>query len=102
MKTIAFDYDNTLVYEGTTKPVPGMIELLKKLKKHKMPIIIITANPNRDHVYSTLVTLGIEPDLVTNNKLPVDIYVCDRSITFNGDAQDLINQIKNFKPWTEK
>lgn len=102
MKTIAFDYDNTIVYEGTTKPIPGMIELLKKLKANKIPVIIITANPAKDHIYSTLVSLGVEPDLVTNNKLPVDVYVCDRSITFDGDVKSLIKKIKSFKPWTEK
>jgi len=102
MKTIAFDYDNTIVYEGTTKPIPGMVDLLKKLKEKGVPIIIITANPDKDHIYSTLVSLGVQPDIVTNNKLPVDIYVCDKSITFNGNVKDLLKQILNFKPWTEK
>ncbi|MEM4205755.1 MAG: hypothetical protein QXQ43_00560 [Nitrososphaerota archaeon] len=102
MKTIAFDYDNTIVYEGTSKPIPGMIELLKALKKNGIPVIIITANPAKEQIYSTLVSLGVEPDLVTNNKLPVDIYICDKTITFDGNVKSLINKIKNFKPWYEK
>jgi len=102
MKTIAFDYDDTIILEKTGEPVPGMINLLKALKKAGIPIIIITANPNKDNIYSTLVSYGVEPDLVTNNKLPVDIYVCDRTITFDGNVKNLIKKIKNFKSWTNK
>jgi hypothetical protein len=45
---------------------------------------------------------GIEVDEVTPNKPAAFIYVDDRAICFNGDAEHLLNQIRKFKPWMEK
>jgi hydroxymethylpyrimidine pyrophosphatase-like HAD family hydrolase len=101
MKRIAFDFDDTIVHNGTDKPVSNeMIEFIKQLKSHKdFQLIIETANPDLEHVYTTLKKLGIEPDIVTNTKQSVDIRIDDRCIRFNGDVEQLKRDIINFKHW---
>lgn len=41
-------------------------------------------------------------DDVTNIKEPAWLYIDDRCLKFNGNYQDIINQIENFKVWYKK
>lgn len=36
---------------------------------------------------------------VTNEKIPAWLIIDDRCLTFGGDYQKIISQIKSFKPW---
>ena len=113
-KSIAFDFDGVLAkytdgqYPEIGEPVEGMKDLLANLKKSGWKVIVFTCRQAVE-VEPWLLQHGFEVDEINKNtgapahsgKIPADIYVDDRAVTFNGNAKDLAVQISNFKRWGE-
>jgi predicted phosphatase len=45
---------------------------------------------------------GIEVDDIQATKPAAIVYIDDRVICFDGDADSLLEKIKSFKPWNKK
>jgi hypothetical protein len=114
-KSIAFDFDGVLAkytdgqYPEIGDPILGMKDLLASLKKQGWKVIVFTCRQSAE-VEPWLTQHGFEVDEINqnsdapahSNKVPADIYVDDRAITFTGDAEALAFQIANFKRWNEE
>ena len=114
---IAFDFDGvinsyTSGYQGITNipdpPVEGIIELMEALYEKGWTIYIFSSRAltkeGEEAIWnymSKYLDISIIED-VTPEKIIADIYVDDRAVQFNGDVDDLENQINNFEPWYYK
>lgn len=105
-KTILIDLDGVLnEYTGNydVNNIPrmkfGADGFLKILSK-KFELKIFTT---RDRLKTSewLKTNNLDKYIsdVTNVKVPAWLIIDDRSITFNGNYENIIEQIQNFKPW---
>ena len=99
-KTIAVDFDGTLAaydpkdYPKIGEPLPGMIDLLKKLKVEDWNIIVFTCR-GADEVKAWLDSHevpyhGINHDpgnpREKSGKVMADVYLDDKAVRFMGDA----------------
>lgn len=105
-KTILIDLDGVLnEYTGNydVNNIPrikfGADEFLKILSK-KFELKIFTTK-DRLKTSEWLKTNNLDKYIsdVTNVKVPAWLIIDDRSITFNGNYENIIEQIQNFKPW---
>lgn len=105
-KTILIDFDGVLndyrgIYnENTLPPIKdGAKEFLKKLSKEYI-IKIFTSRTNLK-VAKWVIENKIEEFIndVTNVKEQAYILIDDRGINFNGNFNELYENIKNFKVW---
>jgi hypothetical protein len=115
-KLILMDFDGTIHSFSTNnwkgvdvidgKVVPGMKELIKDLRKDYQVYVYSSRcleSKGIKAIEKWLKEKGIVVDGITSKKLPyASIIVDDRNIGFNGDAERLRNDIKNFKVWTKK
>lgn len=113
MKTIAFDFDGVIhkyskgwqdgsIYD---EPVQGIRETIDELRKdYKVVIISSRANDQKQFkaMFDWLKKYSIKVDDITYLKTPAILYIDDRTISFNGNVLNLVNQIKHFKTWNEK
>lgn len=106
--TICIDFDGVLNnyrgYDGDNlgTPRPGAKEFLQELNKN-YKVIILSARR-----YSKIITWLNEHGLweyvtdVTSFKPPALAYIDDRGIQFKGNYQEILEQLKDFKPyWRE-
>ncbi|MBR1424541.1 hypothetical protein IJ579_03150 [bacterium] len=80
----------------------GCEEFLQKLYESYNITILTTRNPEK--VQDWLKKYNVEKYIkqVTNKKVPAVLYVDDRGLQFNGNFNDTLNQIENFKTHYEK
>ena len=109
MKKILIDLDGVLnVYdgiydEGVIPPLrKNAREFLCKLCKDYELIIFSTRDSKLIIDWLTANNLQEYVSLVTNIKLPAFVHIDDGCITFNGNYDETIEQIKNFKPHWRK
>lgn len=116
--TVAFDLDGTVLhYEPGMasnhqfgKPIAGMIQAMRKLWKDGWKIIIWTCRGRSQELVDHLEKHGIPFDEINVNtdgphdspKIYADVYVDDKALSFRGNAENLVSQIKEFVPWHEK
>ena len=105
---ICVDFDGVLNdYQGYDEddlgnPRPGAELFLKKLS-YRYRVIILSARR-----YSSIIKWLVAHDLwkyvvnVTSYKPPAVAYIDDRAIQFNGDYDDVLDQLKGFKPHWQK
>ena len=107
-KRITLDFDGVFnEYKGWNdylpipKPQKGLIPFLKELSKN-YEILICTAR-NTDDVKEWLQKYDLCKYIthVSNTKYPSIVYVDDRGITFNGNYDETLQQIKQFKTYWE-
>lgn len=113
-KNLAVDLDGTLLeyngYKGATHfgdPLPGMVDLLNKVKEAGWCIIIWTARRETGAMKEHLAKHNIPYDYINchpwpkdgSNKVSADIYLDDRAINFDGKSEGLLEKILNFEPW---
>ncbi|MDR2534983.1 MAG: hypothetical protein LBD29_03005, partial [Treponema sp.] len=118
-KVVAVDFDgviNSYVsgWKGpseTDAPVLSAAESLKTLFNSGYKVIIFSTRANtregietireylRKHTENNELADTIE---ITGQKPIADMYIDDRAIPFNGDWEETLKQIEQFKPWTER
>lgn len=112
---ICFDFDGTLTqYNGwdgpeTCKdlPIPGIRDVLAGLHVDHEVIICScrAAYPEgKECIERWLKTFGMDRyvDRITDRRPPCLAYVDDRAVTFQGKAEGLTEQIREFRPWYVK
>ena len=112
-KTIVFDFDGVIhkyskgwqdgsIYD---EPVKGIKTLINELHQD-YDICIVTTRARellgQVAVEDYLKDNHIEFDLVTSIKVPAVMYIDDRGINFDGNVDNLREQIKTFKTWQQK
>lgn len=110
--TVAFDFDGvihsyTSGWKGYGKipdpPVPGIKEAIEEIRSAGYEVVIYSARTKDPEglyaIYRYLKRYGIEVDDVVKEKPSAFVYVDDRAICFDGKSSELLDKIKNFKPW---
>jgi hypothetical protein len=118
-KVVAVDFDGVINsyisgWKGPTEtdaPVLSAAESLETLYNRGYKVIIFSTRANtqegidtvreylRRHTKNNELADAIE---VTDQKPIADMYIDDRAIPFNGDWEETLKRIEEFKPWTEK
>ena len=110
-KVAAVDLDGTILYPLESgelgDPLPGVREKLIQLQTNGWKIIIWTVRSDSEELQNHLRHHKIPFDFVNQHpwqppdggpKIIADIYIDDRSITFDGKASTY-DKIENFKTW---
>jgi histidinol phosphatase-like enzyme len=106
-KTVAVDFDGTLVVEkdGYVHPVRGAAESMQKLKASGYRLVIYTCrtgiahdngrlSEELDFINRCLNQFNIPFDeIYTGRKLVADIYIDDRCVSFSGNWQESVNKV---------
>jgi len=104
-KKIFVDFDGVLnTYQGWNgedelfQPREGSLGFLKTLSEN-YDIYIFTTR-DREKVYRWMIKHHFYQYIqdITNKKEPAYLYIDDRAITFNGDYNKIVKDIKKFKP----
>ncbi|MDR1220419.1 MAG: hypothetical protein LBK73_12530, partial [Treponema sp.] len=118
-KVVAVDFDGVINsyisgWKGPTEtdePVLSAAESLKTLYERGYKVVIFSTRANtregidaireylRKHTENNELADAIE---VTDQKPIADMYIDDRAIPFNGDWEETLKRIEEFKPWTER
>ena len=105
--TVCIDFNGVLdTYSGFNgnmyPPREGAYEFLKTLKQYGFKVVVLTSCDAMD-VHKWLAHYNFLPwvDSVTNTKVPAIVYLDDRGITFNGNFDDALKAIINFKCFWE-
>lgn len=116
-KTVVFDFDGvihsyTSGWQGIDNipdpPVPGIGEALKEIHDAGYEVVIVSTRCSE-----VLGLLAINTwleyhelfqyvDKILKEKPPAIVYVDDRAICFDGKPENLLEQIKLFKPWYQR
>ena len=113
-KTVVLDFDGvihsyTSGWQGVTvipdPPVDGIRDAINEIRFFGYEVAVVstrTATPEgAKAVQDWLRAYDIEVDKVCSEKPPAHVYVDDRAICFDGDAQLLFHRIYDFKTWME-
>ena len=111
-KTVVFDFDGvihsyTSGWKGETiipdKPVFGIKEAISEIRKAGYEVVVVSTryatNEGIKAVNKYLLENGIVVDRVCKEKPPAIVYIDDRAICFDGNANGLLGKIDSFKPW---
>lgn len=104
-KTVLLDLDGVLnEYDGNfdenfiPNPKEGAREFLSAVSKNYIIKLFTTRNKILTAKWLIKNNLDEFIEDITNIKEPAYLYIDDRCIRFNGDFDELKNQIDNFKP----
>ncbi|MCK4500862.1 hypothetical protein KAU11_10205 [Candidatus Babeliales bacterium] len=113
----AIDFDGVIAHysgwkgsEHFGKPIEGAKEALQQLKNEGHIIIIYTARLPTEGLKEYLSKYNMPYDYINENplmkainegprKIPADIYIDDKGLTFKGNWTNTLNQIAKFKSW---
>lgn len=113
-RTVVLDFDGvihsyTSGWQGVDvipdPPVKGIKKAIDEIRKHYKVVVVSTRcfqEGGLEAVRSWLDNHDIVVDEVLAHKPPVIVYIDDRALTFDGDAKDLLNKIRNFKTWQNR
>lgn len=114
-KTVVFDFDGVIhSYNSGWKGmgiisdpvVPGIKEAIDSLRCNNYNVIVVSTRCSSTEgakaVEEYLKDNQITVDGIMAEKPPAICYVDDRAICFDGNPQNLMEQIQNFKPWNKK
>lgn len=120
MKTICIDFDGVIHdysrgWQGVDvfdKPLQGAIEGTARLRLNGWTIIIFTTRNDTPALRKWLEESHITYDYINYNpnqpkgsekgKLIADVYLDDRGICFNGNWDEAVNEVLDFKAWQQK
>lgn len=113
-KTVVFDFDGvihsyTSGWQGENvipdPVVPGIKEVIDELKSTGYEVVVVSARAvsiaGSMAIQEYLHKHQIQVDSITHKKPPAIVYIDDRAICFDGNAETLIDKINNFKPWNK-
>jgi hypothetical protein len=112
--TVAIDFDGVIhsytsgwqgVDECPDPMVPGIDTAIADLRTDHKVIVVSSraATPEgRIAIRDYLKKYNIEVDGIQNEKPPCIVSIDDRAICFNGYADILAKQVREFKPWYSK
>lgn len=114
-KTVVFDFDGvinsyksgwTAVDDLPDEPVEGIKEVIEELRNTGYRVVVSSARASGTAgyvaIHDYLEKYGIVVDQLTSQKPPAIVYIDDRAICFDGDAEKLIQKLVNFVPWYNK
>lgn len=111
-ETIVFDFDGVIhsYISGwlgedviPDKPVEGIKEAIRASNYEVVVVSTRCASEKGlNAVIKWLEKYNITVDRVLKEKPPATVYIDDRAICFDGQADKLLSQIKTFKTWSEK
>lgn len=112
-QTVVLDFDGVIhSYTSGWKgidiipdpPVKGIKEAIDKIRE-KYKVVVVSARSassiGRTAIEKYLNKYNIIVDEISDVKPPAIVYVDDRAIQFNNDADTLLERINNFKPWQD-
>lgn len=112
--TVVFDFDGvihsyTSGWKGATyipdPVVPGIKEVIDELRNQGYEVVVQSARAMTPAGYGAIRNYlkknNITVDNIAHSKPPAIVYIDDRAICFDGDAETLLDKIKNFKPWNK-
>lgn len=113
-KVLALDLDGTLLehetYPNYGAPIPGMKEEIEALRQAGWKVAIWTCRNKEEYdtILQHLADHGIEVDYINENpheapstspKIYADVYLDDRAMQFDGNAQGLAARVLKHKRW---
>ncbi len=112
---VIFDFDGVIhSYKSGWKgadiipdpPVIGIKESIQQVRDAGYTVIVVStrcyADGGIEAIKNWLNIHGIQVDDVTGEKPPAIVQIDDRAITFDGNADSLLDKIRQFKPWYAK
>lgn len=115
-QTIILDFDGVIHSYGSgwqgspeiikDPPVPNVNEAIQELRKNYRVVVLSSRCHQKGGIAAIkkyLKKYDIEVDDVVRDKVPAVVFVDDRAINFDGTwDQEMIEKIRNFKPWTKR
>lgn len=107
MDTLLLDFDGVFnLYEGYVPDElpeirPGIEEFLIDLKEQGFELVVFTARTPLEDVREWLLEKNLMQYIedVTNIKIPAKLYIDDNALTFEGDFESTLNEVRGFKPY---
>ena len=114
-KTVVFDFDGVIhSYTSGWKgadcipdpPVAGIEQAISDIRADGYEVVVVSTrcvNPLGVSAISNYLRENeITVDRILPEKPPAIVYIDDRAICFNEKPDELLKQIKNFKPWNRR
>ena len=116
-QTVVFDFDGVIHsyasgWKGAIvipdEPVPGIKEAMIEIYKAGYEIVVVSTRCNVPEGARAVVKYLREHEMlpyvkkVCKEKPPAIVYIDDRAINFDGNANTLLEKIKSFQPWYKK
>lgn len=111
-KIISFDFDGVIhsfdsPWEAPDiipdPPVDGIRNLIAELRDLGFKVIVSSSRCSgkggKEAILEYLDKYKIKVDDVTAEKVASMVHIDDRAITFTGDTEGLLEEIKSFTPW---
>ncbi len=112
---ISFDFDGVIHSYGNgwqgidvanDPPTEGIKELIDELHEKGYQIYIFSSRCKTykgiECIQNYMQKYGIYYDEICKDKPPAFVTLDDRAICFKGDTEGLVEEIDNFKPWTQQ
>lgn len=114
-QTVVFDFDGVIHsyksgWQGPTvipdEPVEGIKEAIAEIRKSGYEVVIVSTRcetlEGQAAIMKYLNEHGIEYDNIRKEKPPAIVYIDDRAICFDGNADSLLEKIQRFQPWYQR
>lgn len=111
-QTVVFDFDGvihsyTSGWKGADTipdpPVLGIQEAINAIRASGYEVVVVSTRCSTTDgiiaVSAWLNRYGITVDRIMKEKPPAIVYIDDRAICFDGNADNLLTKIRSFKPW---
>ena len=115
MQRVVFDFDGVIHsyvsgWKGATKipdpPVAGIKEAIDEIRNAGYEVCVVSTRCNQcggiEAIENYLAENHIQVDQITAEKPPAIVYIDDRAICFDGNAESLLEKIVSFEPWTAR
>lgn len=113
--TVVFDFDGVIHsyisgWKGIAvipdPPVRGIREAIHDIRNAGYEVAVVSTRCSTDTgtmaICKYLRKHDIHVDRILAEKPPAIVYIDDRAICFDGKAENLLEQVQNFQPWTKR
>lgn len=115
MQTVVFDFDGVInSYKSgwgngidlPDQPVEGIQDAIRDIREAGYKVIVVSSRCSTMggmiRIEKYLDKWNIEVDGILSEKPAAIVYIDDRAICFDGRPENLLTQIRQFKPWNMK